>query len=220
MAEEMADVAGDVQGQPDGPVGLDAGRLRAPRRDAELNRIRLIQAAARVFGEHGTDASVEMVAARAGLGLATLYRRFANKDALIAELIDGLLYHMVETARAERRTAQGLGFERWLTEYGRLQAINRGCLGRLWTPTPESTPYKTELFELLAVLLDDAQAHRRIRRDAQVSDVRLIIYALRGIAESTGYDESGAWPRHLSVVLSGLRPTDDLASAWTPREDP
>jgi AcrR family transcriptional regulator len=199
---------------------VDAGRTRAPRRDAELNRIRLIQAAARVFGEHGTDASVEMVAARAGLGLATLYRRFANKDALIAELIQGLLRHMVATARSETETPDGLGFERWLADYARLQAINRGSLGRLWTQAAETAPQKAELFTLLEALLADAKAHHRIRRDAHVNDVRLIIYALRGIAESTRYDENGAWQRHLSVVLCGLRPTDDLASPWSPHDTP
>ena len=202
------------------PPELDPARTRPPRRDAELNRIRLVQAAAHVFGEHGTDASVEMVAARAGLGLATLYRRFASKDALIAELIHGLLHHMVETARTETGTPEGLGFERWLAEYARVQAINRGSLGRLWTQAPETAPQKTELFTLLDALLTDAKAHRRIRRDAHVNDVRLIIYALRGIAESTRYDENGAWQRHLSVVLSGLRPTDDLASPWSPRDRP
>jgi AcrR family transcriptional regulator len=202
------------------PAATDAGRTRAPRRDAEQNRVRLVQAAAHVFGEHGTDASVEMVAARAGLGLATLYRRFASKDALIAELIHGLLHHMVETARTETGTPEGLGFERWLAEYARVQAINRGSLGRLWTQAPETAPQKTELFTLLDALLTDAKAHRRIRRDAHVNDVRLIIYALRGIAESTRYDENGAWQRHLSVVLSGLRPTDDLASPWSPRDRP
>ena len=202
------------------PPELDPARTRPPRRDAELNRIRLVQAAAHVFGEHGTDASVEMVAARAGLGLATLYRRFASKDALIAELIHGLLHHMVETARTETGTPDGLGFERWLAEYARVQAINRGSLGRLWTQAPETTPQKTELFTLLEALLTEAKAHRRIRPDAHVNDVRLIIYALRGIAESTRYDENGAWQRHLSVVLSGLRPTDDLASPWSPRDTP
>jgi len=201
-------------------AGTDAARARAPRRDAELNRVRLIQAAARVFGEHGTDASVELVAARAGLGLATLYRRFASKDALITELILGLLHHMVETARTETGTTDGLGFERWLAEYARVQAINRGTLGRLWSQAPETRAHKSELFTLLEALLADAKAHRRIRRDAHLNDVRLIIYALRGIAESTRYDENGAWQRHLSVVLCGLRPTDDLASPWSPRDTP
>jgi AcrR family transcriptional regulator len=199
---------------------MDDARTRAPRRDAELNRVRLLQAAARVFGEHGTDANVEMVAVRAGLGLATLYRRFANKDALITELIHGLLRHMVETARIETETAEGRGFEQWLAEYARVQAINRGCLRRLWTETPETAPQKSELFILLEALLADAKAYHRIRRDAHPNDVRLIIYALRGIAESTQYDENGAWQRHLSIVLCGLRPTDDLASPWLPREPP
>jgi AcrR family transcriptional regulator len=213
-------VAGEATVQAVERVETDAARARAPRRDAELNRVRLVQAAARVFGEHGTDASVEMVAARAGLGLATLYRRFASKDVLIAELIQGLLRHMIEIAWIETETADGLGFEHWLAEYARVQAINRGSLARLWTETPETTPPKAELFTLLEVLLNEAKAHRRIRGDAHVNDVRLIIYALRGIAESTRYDENGAWQRHLSIVLCGLRPTGDLASSWSPRDPP
>jgi hypothetical protein len=84
----------------------------------------------------------------------------------------------VETARTETGTPEGLGFERWLAEYARVQAINRGSLGRLWTQTPETIPQKTELFTLLEALLTDAKAHRRIRRDAHLNDVRLIIYAL------------------------------------------
>jgi AcrR family transcriptional regulator len=57
------------------------------RRDAVRNYHRVLNAAREVLGESGADASMEEIAARAGVGVGTVYRRFANKDALIDELV-------------------------------------------------------------------------------------------------------------------------------------
>src|SRR5215207_7851211 len=60
----------------------DVGRgLRA---DAERNRERILQAAREVFAEHGLEASTNEIARRAGVGVATLFRRFPTRDDLIA----------------------------------------------------------------------------------------------------------------------------------------
>ena len=63
--------------------------LRAPaaRRDAVRNYHRILDAAREVLGESGADACMEEIAARAGVGVGTVYRRFASKDALIDELL-------------------------------------------------------------------------------------------------------------------------------------
>ena len=53
------------------------------RRDAAENRQRLLDAAGRVFAEHGPDAGVDEGARVVGVGMGTLYRRFATKQALI-----------------------------------------------------------------------------------------------------------------------------------------
>src|ERR1044072_205262 len=55
-------------------------RLRA---DALRNRRRILEAARVVFAEHGIDAPMATVARRAGVGVATLYRRFPTRDALV-----------------------------------------------------------------------------------------------------------------------------------------
>ncbi len=55
-------------------------RLRA---DAERNRAKILEAAAQVFAEQGLDATLDEVAAAAGVGVGTVYRRFPDKDALI-----------------------------------------------------------------------------------------------------------------------------------------
>ena len=56
---------------------------RQPRADAQRNRERLLSAAVAEFAEHGQDVPLETIAARAGVGIGTLYRHFPSRDALI-----------------------------------------------------------------------------------------------------------------------------------------
>jgi AcrR family transcriptional regulator len=67
--------------------------LRTPppkeRTDAARNRAAILDAAARLFAEHGVDAvSMDQVAAAAGVGKGTLFRRFGDKAGLAAALLD------------------------------------------------------------------------------------------------------------------------------------
>jgi AcrR family transcriptional regulator len=57
------------------------------RSDAAANRQRLIDAAAAVFAERGTDAEMKEIAERAGVGIGTIYRNFATKEDLVEALI-------------------------------------------------------------------------------------------------------------------------------------
>jgi AcrR family transcriptional regulator len=66
-----------------------ATKPRALRRDAALNRERLVAAARELFAEQGFEVTLDDIARHAGVGVGTAYRRFANKrellDALFAE---------------------------------------------------------------------------------------------------------------------------------------
>lgn len=62
-------------------------RERHQRSDAARNRRRLLEAAAEVFAEHGLEAGVGEVAARAGVGRGTLFRNFPTKQDLIAAIV-------------------------------------------------------------------------------------------------------------------------------------
>jgi AcrR family transcriptional regulator len=178
---------------------------RSPRRDARENRARLVIAASTVFGELGTDASLELVAREADLGLATLFRRFPNKEALVTEVVNAVFGHIVVVARAEAQTTDGLGFERWLMTYADIQSRKRGLVAHFWTDETESL--RSALMESLADLLAGAKAKRRVRDEVEVSDVVLVMFALRGIADSVRYEEPSGWRRHVAVVLAGLRPS-------------
>ena len=59
---------------------------RGPRSDARRNRLRVVQAASEIFAEQGIRASVADVAARAGVGNATVYRSYPTKADLLAEV--------------------------------------------------------------------------------------------------------------------------------------
>jgi AcrR family transcriptional regulator len=59
--------------------------VRPLRRDAQRNRDAILAAARQLFCDHGLEAPLEQIARRAGVGIATLYRRFPSR----VELLDG-----------------------------------------------------------------------------------------------------------------------------------
>jgi AcrR family transcriptional regulator len=72
---------------------------RATRADARQNRTCLLQAAARVFAEEGFDAPLERVALAAGVSRATLYRNFADREALGFALFEDNVQALEDRAR-------------------------------------------------------------------------------------------------------------------------
>src|SRR3954470_13425971 len=60
---------------------------RPLRADARRNRERIIQAARELFAEIGPDAQMDDLAARAGVGVGTVYRHFPTKEAVMGELL-------------------------------------------------------------------------------------------------------------------------------------
>src|SRR3954466_15110906 len=92
---------------------------RPLRADAARNRARLLAAAKTVFAERGLDATMDEVARRAGVGVGTAYRRFRNRDDLIAALFEERLDEFMEildTALADPDPWRGLSafLERWM----------------------------------------------------------------------------------------------------------
>ena len=59
------------------------------RADAEDNRERVLEAARELFAERGLDVPLREVARRAGVGPATLYRRFPTKQSLVDAAFTG-----------------------------------------------------------------------------------------------------------------------------------
>lgn len=178
---------------------------RPLRRDAVENRRRLLEAAAKVFAEHGPDAGVEEIARVAGVGMGTLYRRFPTKEALVGELVNDLLGRLAADAREALRRGDGNGLEEFLYRAASDQVLQRGCLARLWN-SDSAADLLDEVRGLIVELLRDAQRHGTVRDDVSASDISVVFWALRGVIETTSSSAPHAWRRHLALVLAGLRP--------------
>lgn len=178
---------------------------RPLRRDAAQNRDRLLRAAAKIFAEHGLDASVEEVAREAGVGMGTLYRRFPTKDSLIAELVRALLDDVIALAREAIAVPDGLGLQQFLYASAEAEAAQRGCLARLWSD-PETLALKNQCRAAIEELLADAQRHRQVRADAEIGDIYLLFHSLRGVIEASDGAGGAGLRRHIAIMLAGLRP--------------
>jgi AcrR family transcriptional regulator len=73
---------------------------RALRADAQRNLRRVLDAAREVFAEQGSEASVTAIAERAGVGVATIFRRFPTKDDLLGAILEQRLDELVDAADA------------------------------------------------------------------------------------------------------------------------
>ncbi|MFI6999930.1 TetR/AcrR family transcriptional regulator [Nocardia sp. NPDC050175] len=178
-------------------------RPRKLRADAEANLDRIIDVAEAVFAEHGLDASIDLVAKRAGVGLGTIYRRFANKDALVAELIDRLLAETIAIAERHLHDTHGDGLTRYLYEVCELLSTKRGALARLWSDAANG-PMITRSREVQQQLVANAHRHGAIRADLTGEDVAVALWSIHGILDVTRGSTVNAWRRQLDLLLLGF----------------
>ncbi len=184
----------------------------ALRRDAARNRDKIVTAAREAFAEHGLDVGVDVIAARAGVGVGTFYRRFPTKESLIDAIIDGLFEQVLSLARdsldAEPPES---GFATYLRGVGELQAEHVGCLSRLWNHTGHAAVRK-ELEATVRQLLHRAQDAGTVRGDVVYQDISVILWSLRGVVEATAPVAPHQWERYLDLVLAGLCPSSQQLS--------
>ena len=145
----------------------------APRRlraDAARNSERLVRAAREVFAEQGPDARLDEIARRAGVGVATLYRRFPDKAVLVRAVLDQALHERVapfiEEAEQEEDAGSGLiavldaTMSLLASEYNTLSAA--GDLGVLTMDSRDS------FLEQIMGLVRRAQQEGTVRDDLEV----------------------------------------------------
>jgi len=180
---------------------------RAPRRDALRNDAIVIQAARAVFAEQGPQASMESIAARAGLGVGTIYRRFAGKDALLDAIAHTFIQEMDEAAEAAVADPDpGHGLEQFLDFVGAFNAEKRRYAAALIdrVANDEVSARTVNRIEQLTEAAIDAGA---LAPDVTAHDLKALIVALRGVVAASPDGEDTAWRRFLSIHLTGLRTT-------------
>jgi AcrR family transcriptional regulator len=204
--------AGTVASQP--AVSAPPGPPAPPaRRDAVRNYHRILEAARDVLGESGADASMEEIANRAGVGVGTVYRRFANKEALIDELVR-LSYDEVQDASRRALAAPGgTGLELFLRGLGSLFAAHAKYAHLLLQRSSNSSAAAAQVRAVLEELTVRALAAGTLNPGVTLADVMALIWAIRGITETAGGVAPGAWQRFLDIHLSGLCAPGPLSDA-------
>jgi AcrR family transcriptional regulator len=176
------------------------------RADAQRNLGLVLDAAAEVLAERGPDASVDEIARRAGVGHATVFRRFPTKNDLIAAVALArirALTEVAETALADPDAAAA--FEGFMWRAAELH-VTSGRLHECFDTCLEQ-PEHGELERLAAQLVERAQAVGAVRNDVTAVDIGAIFTA---VLRSAPADD---WRRYVEVVLDGLRPDQTVASA-------
>ncbi|MFD3519842.1 TetR/AcrR family transcriptional regulator [Streptomyces sp. NPDC058653] len=189
---------------------------QALRADAARNVDAILTAAAEVFGELGADAPLDEIPRRAGVGRATMHRRFPTREHLFAAILRSQVDTLVDAAEARTGAEDPWGaLLEWIGAYEEIGAPYRGMSARLSAALLEQASPVGELCAPMRtafdVLFRRAQDLARVRRDISSADVLAIISALPRDPET-----GRARTAHLTVVLDGLRrPAPESARSLT-----
>ena len=185
------------------PVYQAIEENRMPRADAQRNIDALLSAAKDEFAEHGVDVGVRAIAARAGVGTATLYRHFPLRSDLIAAVfrreIDDVTAQAALLAEAHE---PGEALELWAKRYTEFVATKHGLGSALRSGDPAYSGlrayFESNAAPALQTLLDGAERAGVIR--GGVDPLELI----GAIANLSGGDSAQA-SRMVGLLLDGLR---------------
>ncbi|MET8742058.1 helix-turn-helix domain-containing protein [Streptomyces sp. NPDC004728] len=182
---------------------------RPMRADARRNYDRLLSEARTAFAEHGTDASLEDIARRAGVGIGTLYRHFPNRHALMnavfQEAVTSLITRSRELAGAEQPCR---ALVEWLsaiiTHAGEYRGLAQALMSTSRDENSALAQCNVPLREAGTVLLGRAQASGAVRSEVSIDDLLQLTNAIALAAEQSPEDPELA-ERLLMLTLQGLK---------------
>lgn len=184
----------------------------ALRADARRNAERLVSAAREVFAERGVDVPMDDIARAAGVGNATLYRRFPTRRALLQAVhrdeIDALHARSQELLAAP---SPDEGLATWLRELAMQGSTSRSLATALMNALKDEGAdvswCRETMHAAAAALLDRAQRAGSVRGDITAGQVLKLVNAV-AFATEGGPDAQRQADRLLTVVMDGLRSRD------------
>ncbi len=180
---------------------------RSLRADAQANYDRLLEVAARAFASEGADASLKAIAAEAGVGIGTLYRRFPTREDLIEATYRNETTRLAESAPQllqDRAPVDAL--RDWMEQFVDYMQTKQGMADALPAILAAREGLRLHsreaLGQAIATLLAAGTAAGQLREDAAPGDVMM---ALGGITLISGHeDQRELASRLISLLLDGL----------------
>jgi AcrR family transcriptional regulator len=179
------------------------------RKDAALNRERLLAAASKLFAEQGLNVTLNDIAHHAGVGVGTAYRRFPNKEAVIEALFEQRLDEVAAVAQDALDdpdawhglvTFLGRSLHMQLGDRGLTQIMNNSSLG-----DARVSKARDRIAPLMTALVERAKRQGVIRPDFDQTDLVFIQVALTAVIESSRAVSPELYHRYLTMLLDGIR---------------
>ncbi|MEU1378255.1 TetR/AcrR family transcriptional regulator [Streptomyces triculaminicus] len=182
---------------------------RPMRADARRNYERLLTEARTAFTEHGTDASLEDIAKRAGVGIGTLYRHFPNRTALMSAVfqgeVDGLLARSRELLASPEPCRALLAWLRAIvTHASTYRGLSRALMAAQSDEASAMSRCSLPMRDAGDTLLARAKAAGAIREDVDISDLMQLTNAI-SLAVEQSPDDPELADRLLTLTLTGLK---------------
>ena len=199
-------------------AGSTTARVAALRADARRNRDQLLLAARDVFVEQGAGAALDDVARRAGVGIATLYRRFPDRQSLMRAVALDVLRRV--GAEARQALAEEPDAFRALARYmhraldARIAAVMPTLVATIPLQDDELTEAREAAVAPVLRMIAQAQADGSLRTDVAFGDIGLLLIRLsRPLPQGFGAElDNRLAHRHIDLVLAGLRGGAELQS--------
>ncbi|MGX8905862.1 TetR/AcrR family transcriptional regulator [Streptomyces netropsis] len=179
------------------------------RRDARRNRELLIAAARELFAEQGLEAPLDDIARRAGVGNATLYRRFPTREDLIEAVFHDTLSTGLRLGEEARRAEDA-----WAALVGYMEAVfeglaaDRGAIDLMTTAIPAGPTLATlreHNHETVGLLVRRAQEQGTMRPDIVAEDLLFALAAVGRCVPSSATVSPDSWRRQLALLFDGFR---------------
>ncbi|GHH91469.1 TetR/AcrR family transcriptional regulator [Streptomyces capillispiralis] len=183
------------------PVSEIVASRRPHRKDAARNYDALLAAARAAFAEHGSEASLEDVARRAGVGIGTLYRNFPTRRHLFESVYAGEVNDLCRFAGevADREPWEALSS--WLRRFVDYTVTKRAIREALDGESDIFLACRESMYAAGGPLFERAQRAGRARGDIGFDD---LLRMVAGIT-ATHFLDDAQRDRVLSVALDGVR---------------
>ena len=193
--------------------GTGAGE-RGLRLDAARNQERIVAAAAAAFAELGGDVTLDEVARRAGVGVATVYRRFRNRDQLVRAVVAHVLAAEIEPIAAVETDDPWRDLAATLEASVAAVAAHRDVVALAHAAGGIDVDVVDRYLHRLDRLLSRARAAGLVRPELEPRDVAVAVVMVlatvrrdvRGHGAVKTDAASGDWRRYLALLLDGMRP--------------
>jgi AcrR family transcriptional regulator len=180
-------------------------RGRPRRADAQRNYEKVLAAAREAFAEGGASTSLEEIARRAQVGIGTLYRHFASRQALLEAVYVDEVEALCSSAGDLSDLAPWEALVAWLHRFVGYLATKQALAGELLDYVDrDAAVFKSSRAALFAAgepLLERAQQARVVRTDTDLDEVIRMVGGIAKIPTS----EPGQVDHILDIALDGLR---------------